>query len=329
MPPRNKKKTDTQQAYQATLLAGTARSTRRAYERDVRYFWAWAKHALTLPLRYPVSLETVLRFILDHAGHMDPVLEQQLVSKGLRTRTGPLRVRTIRRYLASLSVAHSSRGFESPMSSSQVSLLLRRLQRVQANLPTRRKAAITAPMLKEMVATCENNLRGCRDKAILLVGFAAGGRRRSELVSLQVEDLKKIEGGYLLHLRASKTDPGGQGLEVPVLGEAAKALSTWLVRSGLRQGHLFRGIGRDGKLNDGISGRTINRIVKRRAEKAGLDAHALGAHSLRSGFITESGRQGAALGDAMALSGHRNNEVALGYYRDGELLANPAARLLD
>ena len=102
----------------------------------------------------------------------------------------------------------------------------------------------------------------------------------------------------------------------------------WLVQSGLRSGTLFRGIHNNGRLNDGISGRTINRIVKRRIKLIGLDPDQFGAHSLRSGFITEAARSGATLGDAMTLSGHRCVEVANGYYRKAAVMENPAGKLL-
>lgn len=127
----------------------------------------------------------------------------------------------------------------------------------------------------------------------------------------------------------SKTDQQGKGQEVPILGEAAFALAAWLVKSGIRTGKLFRGIRRNGQLNESLAGRTINRVVKRRTQLAGIDPNLFGAHSLRSGFITESGRRGAALGDAMALSGHKTTAIAQGYYREGELMRNPTAHLMN
>lgn len=326
----NRSSTDSlQQAYTNALLSGTATSTRRAYVRDTRYFWAWADEALNLKPEYPVSTETLIRFILEHSGHMDPVVEQALIRSGLRSKAGPLRIRTIRRYLSSLSVAHTERGVPSPTNDGQIKLLLRRLQRARASEKPNKKAAVTADILKAMTATCGNDLIGVRDKALLLVGFGSGGRRRSELATLLIEDLRKVHGGYILRLRTSKTDQNGHGKEVPILGEAAKSLSSWLVKSGLRSGKLFRGIHANGTLNNGLCGRTVNRIVKKRAEMAGLDPTEFGAHSLRSGFITESGRRGTSLQDAMALSCHTATDVAMGYYREGELLRNPAAHLLD
>jgi len=144
-----------------------------------------------------------------------------------------------------------------------------------------------------------------------------------------VSDLKRIKGGYVLRLRKSKTDQAGNGLEVPLLGKAATALSDWLVASGVREGKLFRGIKANGALYEGISGQTINRIVKRYISKLGYDPAEYGAHSLRAGFITEAGRRGLPLGESMMLSGHRSVNVAQGYYREGELLSNPSAHLLD
>jgi integrase len=316
-------------AYTNAIMDGTSRSTRRAYIRDTRYFWAWAEESLHFKPQYPIPTEILIQFILEHSGHMEPEVEQTLITSGLRSKPGPLCIRTIRRYLASLSVAHTEHGVASPCNDDQIKLLLRRLQRARATEKPRKKAAVTADLLNAMTDTCENDLIGVRDKALLLVGFASGGRRRSELATLLIEDLRKVTGGYILHLRSSKTDQDGNGKDVPILGEAGKALSTWLMKSGLRSGKIFRGICPDETLSDGICGRTINRIVKKRINLAGLDPAQFGAHSLRSGFITESGRKGTPLQDAMALSCHTATDVAMGYYREGELLRNPAAHLLD
>ena len=316
-------------AYTQALEAGLSSSTQRAYQRDVRYFWAWAHLCCHLKPRYPVALETIIRFILEHTGQMDPGQATQLIQQGYRRQSGPLKLTTLRRYLASLSVAHAQAGVPHMLNDSRVHVLLRRLQRAKKqNRPTQKKA-ITADLLRQLVVTCDDSLRGVRDRALLLVGFAAGGRRRAELASLQIEDLRRIKQGYIILIRASKNDQTGEGLDVPVLGESAQALRNWIVKSGLRAGAVFRGIKANNHLNDGICGRTINRIVKQRIARISLDPNDYGAHSLRSGFITESGRQGAHLRDAMQLSGHLTEAIAGSYYREGELLNNPAANLLD
>lgn len=179
-----------------------------------------------------------------------------------------------------------------------------------------------------MLATCDDSLRGVRNKALLLVGFAAGGRRRAERVSLKVEHLERINGGYVIKLARSKTDQAGKGQSLPLLGSAAKALNEWLICAGIREGNLFRGIRNNDALNKSISGRAINDAVKHHAQLAGFNPRDFGAHSLRAGFITEAGCQGIALKDAMQLSGHHDTAVALSYYRHGQLISNPATRLV-
>lgn len=314
--------------YDALIEAGTAKSTRRAYSRDIRYFWAWANLALQQEERYPASEEMVIRFILDHINGLAPEVEQTLIKEGLRSKPGPYKIPTLRRFMSSISVAHQERTLESPTWSTKVKLLLRRARRAKANERPNKKAAITKDILLAMLETCDDSLHGVRDRAILCVGFASGGRRRSEIANIQIEDLQKIDGGYLIHLRQTKMDQAGKGKTVPVQGLAAQALNQWLVKSGLRSGNIFRGIYPDGSFTNGIGHCTINKIVKRHVQQIGLDPKQFGAHSLRSGFMTEAARNGAPLGDAMSLSGHANRDVAGGYYREAEIMMNSAGKLL-
>lgn len=320
---------DREQQLTDILQAGTAKSTRRAYQRDVTYFWAWSQLSLQQGEHYPVSEDNVIAFILDHLGHMPPALEQQLIQKKWRRKHGPLKVSTLRRMLASVSVAHTEHGVQTPTTSSNVKLLLRRAQQQQADLGKRQMRAITKDILMAMIDTCDDSLHGTRDKALLLVGFASGGRRRSELVNLQVNDLQKIPEGYLLTLRKSKTDQTGKGHTVPLLGMAASALNTWLMQSGIRNGKLFRGIRGKATLTQHFCGDAILKMIRRRIALIGLNPNDYGAHSLRSGFMTQAAQTGATLGDAMSLSGHRNPETAQQYYRHAGILKNPAACLLN
>ena len=68
-------------------------------------------------------------------------------------------------------------------------------------------------------------------------------------------------------------------------------------------------------------------IVKRRAQLAGLQGN-FGAHSLRSGFETEVGRQNIPLGDTMAMTGHRSIQTVMRYFQTGAIGQTRAARLL-
>jgi integrase len=302
-------------------------NTRRAHRSDLVYFWIWANVAAWHAETYPVPSSLVQRFIIEHLGGMSPEVEVQLTARGIKAKSGPHKFSTIRRRLASLAAAHTARGLPSPCATPAIRQLLSRAARHPDSYITR-KRAITRDILEAMIDTCGDSLVDLRDKALLLVAFASGGRRRSELVALEVSDLGKVEGGYTLTLKRSKTDQLGQGMQFPVRGRAAQALDAWLKAAHLRSGKLFRSVAQ-GRLGKGLSDRTVARIVKRRLLLADYDPEHYGAHSLRSGFLTESGRRGIHLGEAMALSGHKSVEVALRYYRVGGIHRNPAARLLE
>ena len=149
----------------------------------------------------------------------------------------------------------------------------------------------------------------------------------TELAKLQVTDLTPTEDGYLVHIRKSKTDQDGEGFTVPLVETPARALHAWLTASGIKSGFVFRGIRSNGTLNTNIAGRTICRIVQKRAELAGFEGAAFGGHSLRAGFLTEAVNQGVPLLQAMQFTGHKTVDVAQGYYRNAELAQDRAARL--
>lgn len=142
-----------------------------------------------------------------------------------------------------------------------------------------------------MLATCTDGLRGIRDRALLLLAWSGGGRRRSEVVALQIEDLRRIDPQtWVYALGATKTDTSGVRREKPLRGEAVTALAQWLDAAKLTEGALFRRIHRNGHVGAGaLTADHVARMVKRRARLAGLKGD-WGAHSLRSGFITEVGR---------------------------------------
>ena len=139
-------------------------------------------------------------------------------------------------------------------------------------------------------------------------------------------------GQYLYDLRLSKTNQSGadrpENLK-PVVGVAGAALAQWLQISGIQQGAIFRRIYKNGRIgDDALSALSVNNIVKERCALAGIDGN-FSAHSLRSGFVTEAGRQNMALAATMAMTGHQSAATVLGYFRAEAPLANKAARLLE
>ena len=320
-----------QERVRQILDAGTADNTRRAYQGDLRYFWAWVRLALGLSEQYPVPLAVLVRFITDHLEGLLIPVDAALVAEGAKSRLGTHSMATVSRRLAALSVAHESQGIENTVRMPQIRSLLAAARRGKAKqgLVPKKKRAATLDVLDAMLATCGGDLRGIRDRALLLFAFASGGRRRSEVAEARVENLTVVPGGYLYRIPRSKTDQEGVGREVPVLGRAAKALEAWLNAAGISAGSIFRSVARDGQVGDRLSARGINRIVKSLARKAGLDPLAFGAHSLRSGFVTEAGRKGVPRNEAMAMTGHKSSAVFDAYFQAGSILRSAASKLTD
>ena len=218
-----------------------------------------------------------------------------------------------------------------PCRGKEVSTLLSKARKAavkRGHMPHKMKA-LTRDLLEAIIPMRTSSLIDVRDKALLLYAFSSGGRRRSEVAQARVEHLTRIEGGFVYHMPYSKTDQEGQGLDLPVLGRAGIALEAWLKMTGISEGFIFRSINKGGMIGTSITGVTVSLIVKRRCGMAGLDASLFAAHSLRSGFVTEAGRQGKSLGDTMALSGHKSVRVCLGYYQSGSAVLNSAGSLLD
>ena len=299
----------------ALIEQGTAPSTLREYKEDRTRFWRYAEKHFGIDEHYPIDIKIIIAFILDH-------LEGEQVQL--------LKISTIKRYLSSIAIAQQEEGYLSPVSHPKVKLLIKRARRAYKNQQPVQKLAATRAIIQQLIDTCDHTLHGIRNRALILVGFGAGGRRRDELTKLNIQDVKDGEdGNYLLHIRTSKTDQEAEGHDVPVTGSAARALKYWIQTSGVTKGKLFRGIKRNGELLPDISGRTICRVVQKTAEQAGFDPSLFGSHSLRAGFMTEAVKHNVPLLEAMELSGHHTVEVAQRYYRSADIQNNRAANLLD
>jgi integrase len=209
--------------------------------------------------------------------------------------------------------------------------LLRRVRRAHAQrgeLPKSKEARTKEP-LEAMLATCTDGLIGLRDRALLLFAWASGGRRRSEVTGAVVEQLIAVDATtYLYRLVHSKTDQTGAAsqIEKPIVGVAATALTAWLEAAKITSGSIFRRI-RGAVVAEALEPQAVRAIVKRRAVLAGLTGD-FSAHSLRSGFMTEAGRQDIPLAEAMALTGHRSVQTAVRYFQAGAVEKSRAGNLL-
>lgn len=324
-------------------IEGGSEHTARSYRVALRYWAAWFYARYRQALALPLPEAVVLQFIVDHAGRrgaggnveceLPADLEAALLEAGLKSKPGPMAIATLAHRITVLSRAHARAGIANPCQSASVREALTRAKRAYAKRgqTARKKPALTRAPLEAMLSTCDDTLKGKRDRALLLFAWSSGGRRRSEVSEAVHENLRREGNAYLYELGSSKTNQAALPRpedQKPVAGVAARALDAWIAVSGKTTGPIFRRVGRGGRVGPGLSSSAVRDIVKARCVAAGLDA-AYSAHSLRSGFVTEAGRQGVALGETMALTGHRSVATVSGYHRAGAALESPAARLLD
>lgn len=310
----------------------TSENTKKAFVSDIMYWKAWLSAiGLTFESDYD-PIEIVKCFIVSHIESMDPNVDQKLFEKGYKASLGTHSLATVKRRIASLSVFLDRMKWENPCREKEIKLLLEKLRKKHKRFNKRQP--ITKDVLEDMIKTCKSSQIDIRDKAILFFGWSSGGRRRSEIVEAKFENLTKTsDGDYLYNLNSSKTNQTGEDDIKPIKGRAAKALTDWLELSKITSGYIFRSI-RSMSNNglaistSGFSGNDIRRMVKKRARLAGYDEKQFSSHSLRRGFVTESGIQGKPILDVMKMTSHRNVATAMKYYDAGNINNNSCANLL-
>jgi integrase len=190
-----------------------------------------------------------------------------------------------------------------------------------------KKTPATAEKIVAMVTTARRDLKGLRDRALLLLGFA-GAFRRSELVALDLADLEFCDGGLRVHIHRSKTDQEGIGATIAIVtGSIAcpvQAVRTWLEAAGITSGPLFRSIRKGGAIGERLTDQSVGHIVKAHAERVGLDPTTFAGHSLRAGFLTSAAKRGASIFKMMDLSRHKSMDTLRGYVRDADLFRDNA-----
>ena len=199
-------------------------------------------------------------------------------------------------------------------------------------------AAVSLESLQCLVATCDDSPAGVRDRALLLVAFA-GAFRRSELVSLRVDDIAISTAGMRVTVRRSKTDQIGEGAEVGIpRGQhpetcPVRAAESWLSILGPRDREpglpLFRRLSKAGRLIGyrHLTGNTVWDILEKRVAMAGLQ-EVMRPHGLRAGFITAAYDNGARDQDIMNHVRHRDLRTTRGYVRRAGLLTDSPAGII-
>lgn len=276
-------------------------ATRRAYRSDLAHFLKWGGSI-------PASKEKIAAYLASQASTH--------------------RVATLRRRVVALGLAHTTQGYSNPCASALVKATLKGISRVHGSAQKQ-----VAPAVREDIFVMVrglSGLKGIRDRALLLLGFA-GAFRRSELVALNIDDLEFVERGLVVHLRRSKTDQEGVGRKIAIPHArgavcAVRGVRDWLDTSGINEGPVFRPINRHGHMDQSrLSGHAVALIVKERATAAGLNADQYSGHSLRAGLITSAAQAGVSVWKIKAQSGHRTDAMVSRYVRDADLFTNNAA----
>jgi integrase len=306
----------------------TSKNSELAGVGDLIYWQAWLS-AIGFTFLEPITQKEIITFIVEHAQGLDADVDQLLVDQHYKQKLGPHKLSTIKRRIATLSSFLDGVQWDNPCRNKEVKQLCAKLAKKHGTSKPHGKA-ITKDILDDMLDFNEHKLIDIRDKALLLFAWASGGRRRSEVTQADMKDLVKTpQGDYIYTIPKSKTDQIGQGHSVPVKGRAAYALTKWLEASYITTGSIFKAIKKNGNLGEALSPIDVNRIVKRRLKNAGYNEKEYGAHSLRSGFVTQAGRMGKHLGDIMSLTTHKSVATVMRYYQAGSIINNSAANLAD
>ncbi len=302
--------------------AARADNTRRAYRAAVARFTQWCgTHGKTA---LPAAPETVAAFLAAEAA------------------TG-LAVNTLRLRHAALRYLHLLAGLASPTASPLVSATFAGIRRAHRR-PLAKKTALVIEPLRRALAAIPDSLPGLRDRALLLVGFAAA-LRPSELAALEISGLTRHEDGIELFLPWRKNDQDARGTKIwlPV-GRTdlcpVTALEAWLAAAEIAEGPLFRrlwrlppprvGKGAKRKLvadryrigTNPIDTDSIALVVKKWTEIAGLDGAAFAGHSLRRGAISSGVAQGVHIARLKQFSGHASLKSLEEYVELDELRQN-------
>lgn len=292
---------------------------------------------------YQQGWEDFVSFCESHGLEAAPATERTLALY-LSDRAVELAPSTLSQRIAAIQHVHDERGLESPTRSKAVQNVMRGIRRQTDRTPEQAPPLLTEH-IKDMVDALSEDggppsgteaeaawLRGKRDRALILTGFA-GAFRRSELAALRIEHMDSRPDGLLVTVPESKTDQDGEGQIVAIrrIEDSdycpVKALRRWVSVASIDEGPIFRGVPRSGLISrESITGRTVGNAVKRAAEAAGLpQAEDYTGHSLRAGHITQASMEGAPDAAIQAQSRHESDRAFREYVRPQKLLENTSS----
>ena len=247
--------------------------------------------------------------------------------------TKEAKMSTLKRRLVSIGVVHKLKGYyldtKHPSIIENIMGIKRRKGSIQIG-----KKPILISNLKDIINVIDQQkkeqIKILRDRSIILIGFS-GGFRRSEIVSLNYEDLDFVTEGLKISLRRSKTDQFGEGSvkALPYFDNAqycpVLSLEKWIEISKISSGPLFRRFTKGSHMSENrLTDQTVALLIKEYLKLAGINNKNYSGHSLRSGFATAAAEFGAEERSIMAMTGHKSTEMVRRYIKEANLFKNNA-----
>ena len=244
-----------------------------------------------------------------------------------------IKMSTLKRRLVSIGVIHRLKGHyldtKHPIIIENIIGIKRRKGSIQ-----RGKKPLLINNLKTIINKIdeynEKDIKKIRDRTIILMGFS-GGFRRSEIISLDYEDLDFVNEGLKINLKRSKTDQFGLGSVkgLPYFDNnqycPVRSLQRWIEISEIKSGPLFRRFLKNSNLSENrLTDQTVALLIKKYLKLAGIDNKNYSGHSLRSGFATSAAESGAEERSIMAMTGHKSPEMVRRYIKEANLFKNNA-----
>ncbi len=298
------------------LKISKAHNTLRAYKSDFKDFELFcAKHGFN-------SLPT------------DP----KIVALYLTYLSKKFKISTLRRRLVSISMVHKLKGHYLDIKHPIIVENLLGIRRVKGSIQEGKKPLLINH-LKELINVIDeqknDDIKKFRNKSIILIGFA-GGFRRSELISINHEDLEFVPEGLKITIKRSKTDQFGEGMikGLPYFNNEKYCpvvnLKKWLEISKIKSGPIFRRFSKGLTLTDKrLTDQSVVLIIKEHLGLAGIENRNFAGHSLRSGFATVAAESGADERSIMAMTGHKSTQMVRRYIKEANIFKNNALNNLD
>ncbi len=295
----------------SNLKSSKANNTLRAYKSDFKDFGAFCnKHGFN-------SLPT----------------EPKIVSLYITHLSKNSKISTLRRRLVSISMVHKLKGHYLDTKHPIIIENLMGIRRTKGSMQKGKKPLLISH-LKLLINVINEQkteeIKKARDKAIILIGFG-GGFRRTELISIDHDDLEFVPEGLKITIKRSKTDQYGEGMikglpyfinEIycPVL-----SLKKWLDLSKIKSGPIFRRFAKGSSLtNNRLTDQSVVLLIKNYLNLAGIENSNYSGHSLRSGFATVAAESGADERSIMSMTGHKSTQMVRRYIREANIFKNNA-----